>query len=538
MNVLSAVRGSILNWCCPASGLTRSVENRDFQCERAFFRLGICAHKGKSMFRRLGYSALFLTLLCGSLWLSNGTNAWADDTAKGASDSSSTAAVTADKSASVPEAQPPAEPDPESLFSAADNAWMLVSSLLVLMMTAPGLALFYGGLVRKKNILGVMMQCIFLMGVMSVIWALYGYSLAFGGDVLGGVVGGGDYLLLKGVMPHWDQTALKVVTPMVGSIPRSVHMVFQMMFFIITPALICGAFAERMKFSSMVLFCVLWGTFVYCPLAHWVWSDNGWLYKGTYASYDFAGGTVVHISSGFSALICAILIGRRLGFGQEPMPPHNLTYTYIGATMLWVGWFGFNAGSALGANQLAANAFVATHLSAAMGTIVWAGLEWVLRGKPSILGACSGAVAGLVCITPACGMVTPMAGMIMGAAASVVCFYFCTTVKSKFKYDDALDAFGVHGVGGTLGAILTGVFATRDILGKPDDYGPKGLLEGNANQVLNQLIGVGAAIALTAVGTVIFLKVLDAVMGLRVTQQEELQGLDVSQHGEEGYIFY
>jgi Amt family ammonium transporter len=445
-------------------------------------------------------------------------------------------ADTQDATATV--AAPAEKSDPEDKFSAADNAWMLVSSLLVLMMTAPGLALFYGGLVRKKNILGVMMQCIFLMGLMSVIWALYGYSLAFGGDVLGGLVGGGDYLLMRGVVPHWDQAALKVVTPMVGTIPRSVHMIFQMMFFIITPALICGAFAERMKFSSMVVFCVLWGTFVYCPLAHWVWSEKGWLFTGDYASYDFAGGTVVHVSSGFSALVCAILIGRRLGFGQEPMPPHNLTYTYIGATMLWVGWFGFNAGSAGASNQLAANAFLATHLSAAMGTIVWAGLEWVLRGKPSILGACSGAVAGLVCITPACGMVTPLSGLIMGAAAAAVCFYFCTTVKSKFKYDDALDAFGVHGVGGVLGAILTGVFATRDVLGTKDSHGAKGLLEGNAGQVLNQLIGVGAAVGLTVVGTVIFLKIIDSLMGLRVTQQHELQGLDVSQHGEEGYIFY
>ncbi|MDB5388173.1 MAG: amtB 2 [Planctomycetaceae bacterium] len=482
--------------------------------------------------------------MCGSLWPSPETIAWAEDTSVSSAPNQTTAAKD-DLSAGpqlVAAAEPAHPPDPEDKFSAADNAWMLVSSLLVLMMTAPGLALFYGGLVRKKNILGVMMQCIFLMGIMSVIWAVYGYSLAFGSDVLGGLVGGGDYLFMNGVMPHWDDAANKVVTPMAAplaaSIPRSVHMVFQMMFFIITPGLICGAFAERMKFSTMVAFCVLWGTFVYCPLAHWVWSENGWLFTGKYAAFDFAGGTVVHISSGFSALICAILIGRRLGFGQEPMPPHNLTYTYIGATMLWVGWFGFNAGSAGASNTLAANAFVATHLSAAMGTVVWAGLEWVLRGKPSILGACSGAVAGLVCITPACGMVTPLAGIIMGAAASVVCFYFCTTVKSKFKYDDALDAFGVHGVGGTLGAILTGVFATRDILGTAENHGPRGLLEGNANQVINQLIGVGAAIALTVVGTVVLLKILDSVMGLRVTQQEELQGLDVSQHGEEGYIFY
>jgi Amt family ammonium transporter len=432
----------------------------------------------------------------------------------------------------------PAEVDPEEKFSAADTAWMMVSSAFVLMMTAPGLALFYSGLVRKKNVLGVMMQCVFLMGVMSIVWALYGYSLTFGTDVLGGLIGGGDYLFMQGVMPYWDFAKGKLVTPMESTLPKSIHMVYQMMFFIITPGLICGAFAERMKFSTMVVFSILWGTVIYCPLAHWVWSANGWLYTGRFASYDFAGGTVVHVSSGFSALVCAILIGRRLGFGQEPMPPHNLTYTCIGAAMLWVGWFGFNAGSALSSSLLAANAFVATHLAASMGTIVWAGLEWFFRGKPSILGACSGAVAGLVCITPGCGMVSPLSAIVMGGAASVVCFYFCTTVKSRFKYDDALDAFGVHGVGGALGAILTGVFATRNVLGKPGSFEAKGLLEGNVSQVLNQVIGVAAAVVLSVAGTVILLKILDNVMGLRVTQQQELQGLDVSQHGEEGYIFY
>ena len=434
----------------------------------------------------------------------------------------------------APAASAPA-PDPEAAFSAADTAWILVSAALVLMMTAPGLAMFYSGLVRKKNVLGVMMQCVFLMGMMSLVWATYGYSLAFGSDVAGGFVGGGDYLLLKGVLPYWDAVQGKQITPMELSIPKSLHMVYQMMFFIVTPGIIGGAFAERMKFSTMVVFSLLWGTLIYCPLAHWVWSANGWLLVGTYASFDFAGGTVVHISSGFSALVCAILIGRRLGFGQEPMPPHNLTYTCIGTGLLWVGWFGFNAGSALGANKLAVNAFVATHLAGAAGTVAWAGLEWIMRGKPSILGACSGALAGLVCITPACGTVSPLSAIIFGVAGASVCFYFCTTVKSKFKYDDALDAFGVHGVGGTLGAILTGVFATRDIIGKP---GPQGLLEGNVQQLVNQCVGVGAAIAISVAGTVILLKILDATMGLRVSQQEELQGLDVALHGEEGYIFY
>jgi Amt family ammonium transporter len=432
-----------------------------------------------------------------------------------------------------------AAPPPE--FSAANTAWMLICSALVLMMTGPGLAMFYSGLVRKKNVLSVMMQCVFLMGLMSVVWAFWGYSLSFGTDILGGAIGGGDYLFLRNVMPVWNAATQQVDVPMAGTIPRSVHMIFQMMFFIITPALICGAFAERMKFSTMVAFSILWGTFVYCPLAHWVWSDLGWLGpKGMFPSFDFAGGTVVHISSGISALICALLIGRRLGYGQEPMPPHNLTYTCIGACMLWVGWFGFNAGSALESNHLAANAFVATHMAAAAGTISWALCEWILRGKPTILGACSGAVAGLVCITPASGAVTPMAGVVLGAIAGALCYYACT-VKNRFGYDDALDAFGVHGVGGTAGALLTGVFATRSIVyctaGKVTNATPQGLLEGNMQQLINQGIGVAAAMALAIVGTVALLKLLDAVMGLRVTQQQELHGLDLSQHGEEGYIF-
>lgn len=439
------------------------------------------------------------------------------------------------------DAPAPADPrlTPEG-FDAASTAWMLTSSALVLMMTAPGLALFYCGLVRKKNVLGVMMQCVFLMGILSLVWALWGYSLAFGDDLFGGIVGDGKYLFLSDVMPIWDATGKKAIVPMEGTtgLPRSVHMVYQMMFFIITPALICGAYAERMKFSAMVAFTVLWGTFVYCPLAHWVWSNTGWLNPlnagTTFGALDFAGGTVVHISSGISALICALLIGKRLGHGQEPMPPHNLTYTCIGAALLWVGWFGFNAGSALGSNAQAVNAFVATHLAAAAGTVAWAGAEWVQRGKPSILGACSGAVAGLVCITPACGSVNPLSGILLGVAAGVVCYFACN-LKSKFGYDDALDAFGVHGVGGTLGAILTGVFATQAVW--PGAASGMGLLEGNVTQFRNQLIGIAAAVGIAVIGTLVILKILDAAIGLRVNQQEELQGLDVSQHGEEGYIF-
>ena len=420
----------------------------------------------------------------------------------------------------------------------ADIAWMLISSALVLMMTAPGLALFYGGLVRKKNILSVMMQCIFLMGIMSLVWAGWGYSLVFSGDSGGyGLIGDFNYCGLQGVMPYVDSSG-QVQVPQEMTIPKSLHMVFQMMFFIITPGLICGAFAERMKFSSMVLFSVLWGTLIYCPVAHWVWSSDGWCSEFNAAAkvkaIDFAGGTVVHITSGMSALMLAVLLGKRLGFGQEPMPPHNLTYTCIGAALLWVGWFGFNGGSALAADARAVNAFVSTHMAAAAGVVAWAGIEWIVRGKPSILGGCSGGVAGLVCITPACGSVTPMWAIVFGLAAGLVCFYACTTVKNHFRYDDTLDAFGVHGVGGTLGALLTGVFATKAVTGSE---GLHGLIEGNGQQVVNQLIAVAASGGLAIVGTAVLLKFCDAVTGLRVTQAGELQGLDINQHGEEGYIF-
>ena len=427
-------------------------------------------------------------------------------------------------------------------FNGADIAWSLTASALVLMMTAPGLSLFYGGLVRKKNILGVMMQCVFLMGIMSLVWALWGYSLVFSGDVGGlGLIGDFGYAGMNGVTPTWVDNAQ--VIPRFGTapheIPRSIHMVFQMMFFIITPALICGAFAERMKFTSMVLFSVLWGTLIYCPVAHWVWADKGWCSEfnpdATFRAFDFAGGTVVHITSGFSALVCAILLGKRLGFGQEPMPPHNLTYTCIGAALLWVGWFGFNAGSALASTELTANAFVATHMSAAAGTVTWAGIEWLKRGKASILGACSGAVAGLVGITPASGSCTPMSGIAIGFLAGLLCFYFCTTVKNKFGYDDSLDAFGVHGVGGTFGALLTGVFASKAVTNDPAKCG---LIEGNAHQLVAQAVGAVAAIGLAIVGTIILLKIVDSLVGLRVNQSGELQGLDIDQHGEEGYIFH
>ena len=426
---------------------------------------------------------------------------------------------------------------------AGHNAWMLTCCALVLFMTAPGLAMFYSGLVRKKNVLGVMMQCLFLMGLMTVIWALWGYSLAFGGD--NAWFGNSEFLFMNDVARSWDDTTNTAVEPMEGDIPRLTHMLFQGMFFIITPALICGAFAERMKFSTMVVFTVLWGTFVYCPLCHWVWDGGILAFVATGAegagfaggALDFAGGTVVHISSGVSALICALVIGNRLGFGQEPMPPHNLTYTALGAAMLWVGWFGFNAGSELLSDHLTSSAFAVTHFSAGAGAVAWAAMEWFTRGKPSILGTASGAVAGLVCITPAAGFVNPMPSLIMGALAGVVCFYACTTLKSKLGYDDSLDAFGVHGIGGTLGAVLTGVFATRacwDI-----DGGNKlGLIEGGGTRILiGQIVAVVISWVFAAVVTFVLLKVLDATMGLRVSKEEETQGLDLSQHGEEGYIW-
>lgn len=436
--------------------------------------------------------------------------------------------VVAPETTEMPEAASGDEAPPQ--LDTGDTAWMLVSTAFVLMMTCPGLALFYGGLVRKKNIVSVLMQCVFLMGLMSVVWALWGYSFAFGGDnpYYGSFT---EHFALKGVIPYLDSG--NVVVPQGGSIPDALFMMFQGMFFIITPALICGAFAERMKFSTMCAFSVLWGTFVYCPICHWVWSDPGWLLAD--GAIDFAGGTVVHISSGVAALICALVLGKRRGFPTEPMPPHNLTYTCIGTGLLWVGWFGFNAGSALAANATAVNAFVATHMAAAAGILGWVLMEWLRDGKPGILGACSGAVAGLVCITPAAGAVTPISGIIMGLIAGIVCYLMCTKIKNALGYDDSLDAFGVHGMGGTVGALLSGVFATRAITGVD---GPSGVLEsGSVDQMIPQVVSIVAAAAISAVLTFILLKILDAVMTLRVPEENEIRGLDITEHGEEGYIF-
>jgi Amt family ammonium transporter len=417
--------------------------------------------------------------------------------------------------------------------SAGDNAWVLVSAALVLMMTGPGLALFYGGLVRKKNVLGTMMQSFILMALVSVLWAVYGYSLAFSRGVP--FIGGFGYALLRGVGADAN-------TDYAATIPQQTFMLFQLMFAIITPALISGAFAERMKFSAMVLFTTLWVTVVYFPLAHMVWGAGGFLNAalgGRIPALDFAGGTVVHIASGFSALVCALYLGKRLGYPRTMMAPHSLVLSFIGACMLWVGWFGFNAGSALAAGSLASSAFAATHFAAAAATLGWLAIEWWRLGKPTALGAISGAVCGLVAITPASGFVTPMASLLIGFAAGIFCFLMVTEVKKRLGYDDSLDAFGVHGAGGTLGALLTGVFATRVINPIFKDAAgnalPVGLLDGHSTQILNQMAGIAITIALAVSGTFLLLKIVDLLVGVRVTEEEEIQGLDLSQHGEGGY---
>ena len=422
----------------------------------------------------------------------------------------------------------------KSAQSAGDNAWMLVSAALVLMMTGPGLALFYGGLVRKKNVLGTMMHSFILMAVVTVLWAVVGYSLAFGEGSW--FIGDLRYLFLHGVgsAPNADYAP---------TIPQQTFMIYQLMFAIITPALISGAFAERMKFSAMLLFTVLWSLLVYFPMAHMVWGKGGLLNAfsgGKIPCFDFAGGTVVHITSGVSALICALYLGKRIGFGADPgMKPHSLVLSVIGASMLWVGWFGFNAGSALAASGLATSAFVATHFAAAAATLGWMLAEWIRDGKPSVLGAISGCVAGLVAITPASGFVQPFPALLIGFVAGVMCYFMVTAVKRKFGYDDTLDAFGVHGAGGTLGALLTGVFATAAVNdGLKDAAGkvlPLGMVDGQAGQVLNQLAGVAIAWLLGIVGTLVILKICDLVIGVRVKKDQEIEGLDLSMHGEEGY---
>jgi Amt family ammonium transporter len=411
---------------------------------------------------------------------------------------------------------------------AGDNAWMLTSSALVLMMTGPGLALFYGGLVRKKNVLGTMMHSFILMATVSILWAVIGYSLAFAEG--SPFIGDFRYVFLHGVGadPNADYGA---------TVPHQTYMIYQLMFAIITPALISGAFAERMKFSAMLLFMTLWSFVVYFPMAHMVWGKGGFLngvLGGKFPAWDFAGGTVVHITSGVSALVCALYLGKRDNYPDESMRPHSVVLSVIGACLLWVGWFGFNAGSAVAAGSLATSAFIATHFATAAAVLSWMTVEWMIAGKPSVLGAISGAVAGLVAITPASGFVKPMPAIVIGLAAGVVCYLMVTKVKKMFGYDDALDAFGVHGIGGTLGALLTGVFATKEVndlrMGKP-----MGLVDGDAGQIVNQLIAVLISVGLAVVGTLIILKICDVVLGVRVTKDQETEGLDLSMHGEEGY---
>ena len=423
-----------------------------------------------------------------------------------------------------------------SAQSAGDNSWMLTSAALVLLMTGPGLALFYGGLVRKKNILGTMMQSFAMMCLVTILWAIVGYSLAFGpGNAF---VGGFHNLFLRGVgvTPNLDYAA---------TIPEQTIMIYQLMFAIITPALISGAFAERMKFSAMAVFLSLWSLFVYCPMAHMVWGVGGLLNSSNihaaFPSFDFAGGTVVHITSGVSALVTCLYLGKRIGYPQTNMPPHSMVLSFIGACLLWVGWFGFNAGSALAASPLATSAFVNTHFATAAAALGWTVAEWIHNGKPTALGAISGAVAGLVAITPASGFVQPMSALAIGLIAGVICSFMVFEVKSRLGYDDSLDAFGVHGAGGTVGALLTGIFAAsvinpvfKDAAGNPL---PSGAIDGHWGQMLNQLAGVGIAWSISIVGTLVLLFVVDKVMGLRVSAEDEAAGLDLSQHGEEGYDF-
>jgi Amt family ammonium transporter len=428
--------------------------------------------------------------------------------------------------AAAPAAQ---EPAPEAAAAPAaptidtgDTAFMLISAALVLFMTIPGLFLFYGGLVRSKNVLGMLMQNFIMVGIITVQWIAIGYSLSF--STAGGspYIGGLEWVGLAGVgaEPNADYAA---------TIPHQTFMFYQLMFAIITPALMTGAFAERMKFSTFLVFSLLWSTIIYNPLAHWVWGVGGFI--RTMGALDFAGGTVVHISAGISALVAVLIMGKRVGHGKVAMAPHNLPFAVIGAAMLWVGWFGFNAGSALGANGLASSAFFATHVAASTAAVGWMIAEWIKNGKPTMLGVASGAVAGLVAITPAAGFVTPLAAIVIGFAAGVVCYTACM-LKSKLGYDDSLDVVGVHGVGGVLGAILTGVFATKTI----NSAGADGLLYGNPGLLVTQLTAVGITIAFAAVGTGVILMVLKAVMGLRVSESEERLGLDLSQHSESAYV--
>jgi ammonium transporter, Amt family len=463
---------------------------------------------------------------------------WAQDTAPAAPGATAPAAAAPSNPAAAPTEgtpaaapagaaaaeTPAAPPPPASPFNSGDTAWLLTSSALVLLMT-PGLALFYGGMVRRKNVLGTLMQSFIAMGVVSIIWMVCGYSFGFseGSPLLGGT----KYLFLNGVGAN--DVSPYFMDRGTGTVPHPLYMIFQMMFAIITPALISGAFAERMRFSAYVLFISLWSLIVYTPIAHWVWGADGWLYK--LGALDFAGGTVVHISSGVTALVAALIMGKRKGYPSEEMRPHDLTMTLVGTGLLWFGWFGFNGGSSLAADGLGVSAFVNTHLGAAAAMLGWLLMECIRTKKPSALGAASGAVAGLVGITPAAGFVNPIGAVAIGFITAIACYFACVVIKPKLGYDDSLDTFGVHGIGGTVGALLTGVFAVKTFA----NVGANGLLAGDSSLLMKQLIGVGATWLYAGVVSAILLVVVNAVCKLRVKSDSEEDGLDLTQHGEEAY---
>jgi Amt family ammonium transporter len=412
-------------------------------------------------------------------------------------------------------------PNAASKIDAADTAWMIGATGLVLMMTIPGLALFYAGMVRKKNVLATMAQSLAATFLISILWALVGYSLAFTGE--GAFIGTFERIFLNGV-------TLDAISPLAKTIPESLFMIYQMTFAVITVALVAGSVADRLRFSAFLLFCTFWLLLVYVPIAHWVWGGG---FLGNYGTIDFAGGLVVHLNAGIAGLVAAYVLGARRGYGSENLSPYDLTLAVVGTGLLWVGWFGFNGGSALGANSRAAMAIVSTHLAASAGAFTWMALEWWTRGKPSVLGMISGAVAGLGTITPASGFVMPMQGILIGIAAGAICFWACTSLKLKIGYDDSLDVFGVHGVGGLTGTLLAGVFAVGALSASPElPGGVHGLLEGNPQQMLAQLYGIAVTLVWSGAVTFIILKVISVFVPLRVRHEDEVMGLDVSQHGE------
>ncbi len=427
-------------------------------------------------------------------------------------------------------AAPAAAAVAEAKVDTGDTAWMLTSTALVLMMTVPGLALFYAGMVRKKNVLATLMQSFSICALVTVVWMVAGYSLAFTNGTP--YIGDFSRLFLNGIAANWDKPftlGAGTDNASVNTIPETVYLMFQMTFAIITPALIAGAFADRMKFSALMLFMALWSLLVYSPIAHWVWSPIGWI--NALGVADFAGGTVVHINAGVAGLICALVLGKRLGYGQDNMSPYNLAYAVMGASLLWVGWFGFNAGSALGAGGRAGMAMLATQVATAAAALGWVAAEWVAKGKPSVLGVISGAVAGLVAITPASGFVLPGPALIIGVIAGVGCFWSATGLKHLLGYDDSLDAFGVHGIGGIIGALLTGVFAYGPLSATTDH--PEGVYIGGTPLLLSQVYAIAATVAYSAIATFILLKVIDVIVGLRVSEDQEREGLDVVLHGEQ-----